>query len=129
MLMVIGLVMMITGSLFWMGWSISRGRTEDLLVFFGGAILSIVTLLFLFMTDDNIFTYNIPLIIGIRIIVFVLGLMMTFSVLFRYFSVMDKIQVILDKFGLYRTTRMNKTVSLIFLVIVGIVTIIVIKLM
>jgi len=128
MLMVIGLVMMVMGCLFWVVRSINKGRTGDVPVFFGGAMLSIVMLLFLLVADNNPFTNNTPLVIVIRIMVFILGLSITFSVLFRFSSVMDKVQVLLDKVGLYRTTRMNNAVSLIFLIILGVFTIIIIKL-
>jgi len=84
MLMVIGLVMIIMGSLLWLGWFIDRKR--KVLFFLGVTLLSMVIISYLIMTDNNIFTYNIPLVIGIRIMIFILGLILILSGLFRCFN-------------------------------------------
>lgn len=89
-LMMIGIVMIIMGSLFCVVMSINRGEKEVALFFFVGAVISTVTFLFLPKTDSNIFTYNIPIIIAIKIIVFVVGLMMILSILFS--PIIDKIK-------------------------------------
>jgi len=128
-LMIIGLLMGGVGCLFSIAKSVKKKEREDFLTFLTGAIFCSI-LLFTLGKESNILAYNHPLVIAVRIVIFILGLMMIFAVLFPGASVVDKIEVILDKLRPYITTKVNQRFLLILLVllaIAGIVMIMVVR--
>ena len=98
-LMIIGVLMVGAGCLFWAAKSIKNGEQMNLLFFLVGVAFC-STFLFALGKGNNIFTCDYPSIIILRIIIFILGLLMIFTVLFRHDPIMDKIQRIFDKFKL-----------------------------
>jgi len=95
-LMLIGTLMVGVGCTFWLTKSINKGERGNAIFFLCG-ILFCLGFLTSLGKENSIFRYEIPFIITVRIIIFILGLLMIFSMLFQHHSVMDKIQKIFDK--------------------------------
>ena len=96
-LMLIGVLMIGVGCSFWLAKSVNE-REQGNIIFFLCGMLFCLGFLSALGKEDSIFRYEIPLIITVRIIIFILGLLMIFSMLFQHHSIMHKIQKIFDKF-------------------------------